>query len=133
MSSQISNEPAPVFIERRLLPRLTVAAQLARIAWKERPFHMGKAPAHLVDITAWRACLLTQRPAELGQPLCVGVESHPWEWVKATIREATPDGSLWRYHLAFSEPCPVGLLETIVATALSARGIWLPENSPVYE
>jgi hypothetical protein len=79
-----------------------------------------RAPARLIDITTRGAGLVTHRPAEFGQTVWLGVEALPCEWVRAIIRAVSPDGSQWRYHLAFCEPCPVGLLEQ--ATTGAPRG-----------
>jgi hypothetical protein len=111
MLSESLARPAPAFTERRAVPRISAFAVAARIAWKEGCFRMGKSSASLIDITANGACLVTLRPAELGQMLWLGIASLPCEWVKATVRGATSDGSQWTCHLAFSEPCPLGLLE----------------------
>jgi len=72
---------------------------------------MHKVPARLIDITTQGAGFVAGRPAEPGQMLWLGFVSLPCEWVKATIRAAFPAGPQWRYHVAFCEPCPVGLLE----------------------
>src|SRR5262245_55664359 len=115
--------PAPrsLATERRSTPRLPTADEPARIAWKSQGLRMHKAPARLIDITAVGAGLLAQQPAELGQLLWLGITSLPGEWVKATIRAAVPQGSQWQYHLAFCEPCPVGLLERAIIGERSIR------------
>jgi hypothetical protein len=119
MVSQPDSIPASTSFERRSVPRLSTCGEPARIAWKEEGFRMHKEPARLIDITAQGAGLVAGRPAETGQMLWLGVASLPCEWVKATIRAAFPDGPRWRYHVAFCEPCPVGLLER--ATILAQR------------
>jgi hypothetical protein len=100
--------------ERRSMLRLPASGGLARIAWKEGGLRMCKAPARLIDITANGAGLLAARPAQSGEVLWLGMASLPWEWVKATIREAFPFGPRRRFHIAFCEPCPVGLLEAAI-------------------
>jgi hypothetical protein len=110
--------------ERRLLPRLLASDEPARLAWKEEGLRVYKSPARLIDISANGAGLLVARPAEPGQVVWLGIASLPWEWVKATIRATFPDFGCWRYHVAFCEPCPVGLLEQ--ATGLSARDEQVP-------
>jgi hypothetical protein len=101
------------------MPRLSTAGEPARIAWKEDGFRMHQMPARLLDITTQGAGLVAGRPAEPGQVLWLGFVSLPCEWVKATIRAAVPNGLQWRYHVAFCEPCPVGLLER--GTTLAQR------------
>jgi hypothetical protein len=130
MFSESLTRPAPAFTERRAVVRISASAEAARLAWKEGCFRMGNSPARLIDITANGACLLTQRPVELGQMLWLGVASLPCEWVKATVRAATFDGSQWRCHLAFSEPCPVGLLEEATDPRHGARDEPLPQSLP---
>jgi len=85
---------------------------------------MCKAPARLIDISAKGARLLAARPGQPGEVLWLGMASLPWEWVKATIRETFPFGPRRRFHIAFCEPCPVGLLEA--AIGLSARNQAVP-------
>ena len=82
---------------------------------------MHKVPARLIDITTQGAGFVAGRPAEPGQMLWLGFVSLPCEWVKATIRAAFPAGPQWRYHVAFCEPCPVGLLEHATTVAHRAQ------------
>jgi hypothetical protein len=121
MLSQPDSIPASTSFERRSTPRLSTSGEPARIAWKEGGFRMHKVPARLIDITTEGAGLVAGRPAEPGQMLWLGFASLPCEWVKATIRAAFPDGPQWRYHVAFCEPCPVGLLERATTLAHRAR------------
>jgi hypothetical protein len=111
----------PISIERRSTPRLRTSNEPARIAWKAGGLRMRTAPARLIDITTHGAGLVAHRPGELGQLVWLGVLSLPGEWVKATIRAAIRNGSQWKYHLAFCEPCPAGLLEEAVHGARSIR------------
>ncbi len=92
---------------------------------------MCKAPARLIDITANGASLLAARPAQSGQVLWLGMASLPWEWVKASIRGAFPVGPRRRYHVAFCEPCPVGLLEA--AIGLSPRNQAAPSSEDLWD
>ena len=117
--------------ERRSIPRLPASGQPARIAWKEERFHVCKVRARLIDITAYGAGVLAARSAEPGEVLWLGIASLPWEWVKATIRAAFPVGSIRRFHIAFCEPCPVGLLEA--AIGLSARKHTAPSYEAVWD
>jgi hypothetical protein len=124
MTSQPDSIYTSAWSERRSMPRYSASGEPARIAWKEQGLRVYKAPACLIDITARGACLLVARPAEPGDLLWLGMASLPWEWVKASIRAAAPDGPRWRFHIAFCEPCPVGLLEQ--AIGLSARSREVP-------
>ncbi len=74
-----------------------------------------KAAARLIDITDQGAGFYAERPAEPGEVLWLGMASLPWEWVKVTIRAAVPAEHEWRYHVAFCEPCPPGLLEQAIS------------------
>jgi hypothetical protein len=111
-------------IERRSMPRLSTSDTPARIAWKQEGLRVCKAPARLIDISENGASLFATRPAERGEVLWLGIASLPWEWVKATIRGTFPDGPRWRFHIAFCEPCPVGLLEEAIGP--SARNQDVP-------
>jgi hypothetical protein len=121
MLSQPDSIPDFTSFERRSMPRLSTCGEPARIAWKEKGFRMSKVPARLLDITTQGAGLVAARPAEPGQTLWLGFVSLPCEWVKATIRAAFPSGRQWRYHVAFCEPCPVGLLERATILAQSPQ------------
>jgi hypothetical protein len=119
MLSEPDSIPVFPLFERRSIPRLSTSGEPARIAWKEEGFRMHKVPARLIDITTQGAGFVAGRPAEPGQLLWLGFVSLPCEWVKASIRAVVPNGPQWRYHVAFCEPCPVGLLER--ATTLADR------------
>jgi PilZ domain len=128
MSTPMSSQPDSIctdtWAERRRAPRYSASGEPARIAWKEEGLRVCKAPARLIDIAANGAGLVAARPAEPGEMLWLGMASLPWEWVKATIRATCPDGREWRLHVAFCEPCPVGLFE--IAIGQSARNQELP-------
>jgi hypothetical protein len=104
-------------IERRSLPRLPASSEPARIAWKAGGSRRCKEPAHLIDVHENGAGIIAARPGKPGEVLWLGMASLPCEWVKAIIRGEFPDGSRWRFHLAFCEPCPVGLLEEMIGVA----------------
>jgi hypothetical protein len=124
MLSQPESSLTSTSTERRSVLRLSAGGKPARIAWKEKGFPVRKVPALLIDITANGAGLLTARSAEPGHILWLGIQSLPLEWVKAAVRCVLPDGLFWRFHIAFCEPCPVGLLEE--AIGLSARNEKVP-------
>ena len=105
--------------DRRSMPRLSTSGEPARIAWRQLRFPVCKAPAELVDINAKGEGLFAAQRAEPGAVIWLGLMSLPREWVKATILETYPDCRRWRLHIAFREPCPVGLLEQ--ALGLSER------------
>jgi hypothetical protein len=111
------NDPAwvPSGTERRRLPRLAASDAAARIAWKAEGVRVYKAAARLIDITSLGAGFVALRPAEPGGVLWLGMASLPWEWVKVTIRAAVQGAHEWRYHVAFCEPCPPGLLEQAIS------------------
>jgi hypothetical protein len=126
MSSQLEPGSASTWPERRSAPRFLASGEPARIAWKQQGLRVCKAPARLIDIATSGAGLVATRPAEPGEMLWLGVASLPWEWVKATVRAAWPDGTRWRLHVFFCEPCPMGLFEQ--AIGLSARR----KEAPLY-
>jgi hypothetical protein len=105
----------PAFAERRRMPRIAASDAEARIAWKREGVRVCKASARLIDITEQGAGFVSERPAEPGEVLWLGMASLPWEWVKVTIRAVAPGAHEWRYHVAFCEPCPPGLLEQAVS------------------
>jgi len=117
--------------DRRSTPRLPAFGRPARIAWKEGGLRVCKAPARLIDITANGAGLLAARSAKPVEVLWLGITSLPWEWVKATVRGASPLGTRRRYHIIFCEPCPVGLLEE--ALGLSERNQEVPSIQVLWD
>jgi hypothetical protein len=121
--SQSDSNLQPTWVERRSTPRFPASAEPARIAWKKEGLRVSKAPAQLIDIALTGAGLVVARPAAPGDVLWLGMASLPWEWVKATVRASCPDGPSWRFHVAFCEPCPVGLLEMAIGLPVRNREV----------
>jgi len=118
--------------ERRAFPRWPVEAcqAEARLAWEDgRPPYKGTG-ARVIDISMGGARILTGSPWLGIVTVRVRLDAMPFEWVRARVRavRSAPGGArLWCLHLAFSEPCPVGVLEEAISRDLlppTPRGSW---------
>jgi hypothetical protein len=86
----------------------------ARVASRDGISRFRTVSACLIDITERGVHLVSEAPAEEGQVVWFGLEALPWEWVRATVAKVVSGGGVWNYHVAFGEPCPVGILEAAV-------------------
>ena len=112
------SDPASTQADRRSSPRFAPVNPEARIAWGPGRPPFQTLSAQMIDISEGGAQLRTSSlPPGLSR-VWVRLDALPWEWVGATVlsvHACRGSRSQCSLHLAFSEPCPPGVLEHAVA------------------
>jgi hypothetical protein len=129
LTNDSATEAAFGFSERRSVRRQSVVIGRARIAWRDGISHFWTSPARLIDISDRGARLMSGLPAGAGQAVWIGLEVLPCEWVRAIVKAVVPGPGEWSVHLAFREPCPIGLLEAATHAAPRRSPILVPSFS----